>query len=700
MAAAVLMSGVKQIIAETPNEFLRSFSIEDFENTRVMAYLNTFAVDARKLGTPSGGGQVFNFDDSMVLKTVSPCTNPPPPVVRSSANDQLCSMAENGSLIFRIPNTLTKKHTIFAPNYIIEVIMALMIEKLSLYTPSFVRSYDFQYNEATRTTYTLIEKLSPLVLMDEHQYLFVMFQLFHALNAAQRAARFTHFDLHAENVMLRPTRGLRIYPLPDGIHYLHTITDTDAVIIDFGHSRMETEDSVLTGRLHFAFGNPPFERVDKYEFNPYYDLFSILVSLYRKKGNKKPGIEPLFRKLMEAFGNGIDLIAEHRIGKIDHWRPKADILSTQRVKTAQEMISVTADLFIQLQSRMNIQMPANVDQLNAALRLYPVIITNKIIKLPGARIYPSLPLKKQMNVRYNRYSLSDAPAQSAFGPIIIRHVNSRAPFVRSPWNITGDEDPAIQMIHIARINPLSGGSDGYNFRFDCCRLDPRSFMQEPSIIGGIVINAGFFQIKGDFTPVGHFQTADYVSNTPLNPVYERFFRAIVKTEDGGLDIVPLEDAVKFSEFFTCGPILVEGGGKFTSDLFDIKDNGKYIFKCQDQNAVPRHADVPNCNDGQPGDLSHAANLNPRTALAIQADGTVLFIYVEGRKKRGGGMDLVQLANMCVNLGAVKAVNLDGGQSSQFVWRQPGKNIIEMSNPDHMYSYPVGTLLSYVKSANF
>jgi hypothetical protein len=218
--------------------------------------------------------------------------------------------------------------------------------------------------------------------------------------------------------------------------------------------------------------------------------------------------------------------------------------------------------------------------------------------------------------------------------------------------------------------------------------------QLQDITGGIVINAGFFRIGADFTPTGAFNTDDYSSNNPLNPVYEPYFGAVVKTSDGWLDIVPLKETTKYKEFFTTGPILVKENWKFEPALFDTKDpaTGTLIFTCN--MGVPTDSLVGTCA-GQPGDLMHASNLNPRTALGIKADGTVLLIYVEGRGSRGAGMDLAMLADLCVHYGAVKAINLDGGQSSQFVWKQPGSDMIEMSNPDHTYSYPVGTLLSYV-----
>jgi Phosphodiester glycosidase len=54
--------------------------------------------------------------------------------------------------------------------------------------------------------------------------------------------------------------------------------------------------------------------------------------------------------------------------------------------------------------------------------------------------------------------------------------------------------------------------------------------------------------------------------------------------------------------------------------------------------------------------------NARSAIALTATGEVLFIMVEQRKP-GGGLSLPQLATVLKELGAVSAMNLDGGTSS-------------------------------------
>lgn len=57
---------------------------------------------------------------------------------------------------------------------------------------------------------------------------------------------------------------------------------------------------------------------------------------------------------------------------------------------------------------------------------------------------------------------------------------------------------------------------------------------------------------------------------------------------------------------------------------------------------------------------------PRTALGLKQDGTLLLLVVDGRSSESAGMTLTELAQYLVKLGAVSAVNYDGGGSSEMV----------------------------------
>ena len=57
---------------------------------------------------------------------------------------------------------------------------------------------------------------------------------------------------------------------------------------------------------------------------------------------------------------------------------------------------------------------------------------------------------------------------------------------------------------------------------------------------------------------------------------------------------------------------------------------------------------------------------PRTALGIKKDGTVIVFVADGRSDYSTGLTLTELARYLKKLGAVQAVNFDGGGSSEMV----------------------------------
>ncbi len=54
---------------------------------------------------------------------------------------------------------------------------------------------------------------------------------------------------------------------------------------------------------------------------------------------------------------------------------------------------------------------------------------------------------------------------------------------------------------------------------------------------------------------------------------------------------------------------------------------------------------------------------PRTAIGQRADGTVIFVVIDGRQPSSLGATLLQVQNIMLSEGAVTAVNLDGGSST-------------------------------------
>lgn len=59
--------------------------------------------------------------------------------------------------------------------------------------------------------------------------------------------------------------------------------------------------------------------------------------------------------------------------------------------------------------------------------------------------------------------------------------------------------------------------------------------------------------------------------------------------------------------------------------------------------------------------------NPRTAVGIAADGTILMLVSDGRAPRYSvGLSIPETATVLKHFSAVRAINLDGGGSSMMV----------------------------------
>ena len=89
----------------------------------------------------------------------------------------------------------------------------------------------------------------------------------------------------------------------------------------------------------------------------------------------------------------------------------------------------------------------------------------------------------------------------------------------------------------------------------------------------------------------------------------------------------------------CGNILVSEGGVFHSEWWD----------------------------------STITDVNPRTAIGIKADGTLVYYVMDGRTTASRGSTLSQLAQDMISMGCIYAVNMDGGGSSTMSLLLPGKS---------------------------
>ncbi|HEY6102889.1 MAG TPA: phosphodiester glycosidase family protein [bacterium] len=84
---------------------------------------------------------------------------------------------------------------------------------------------------------------------------------------------------------------------------------------------------------------------------------------------------------------------------------------------------------------------------------------------------------------------------------------------------------------------------------------------------------------------------------------------------------------------------------------------------------------------------------PRTAVGFTSAGKLIFVTVDGRSARNTGMTLRELADLMVRLGAVEAMNLDGGGSATMV---VGGRIV--NEPSDGRERPIGSALLVLRGA--
>lgn len=75
-----------------------------------------------------------------------------------------------------------------------------------------------------------------------------------------------------------------------------------------------------------------------------------------------------------------------------------------------------------------------------------------------------------------------------------------------------------------------------------------------------------------------------------------------------------------------------------------------------------------------------ADKEPRTAVGIKDDGKVIFLTIDGRQEPySAGLTMRELAELMISMGAVQALNLDGGGSTTYLARTPGIDSLDVKN---------------------
>lgn len=118
-----------------------------------------------------------------------------------------------------------------------------------------------------------------------------------------------------------------------------------------------------------------------------------------------------------------------------------------------------------------------------------------------------------------------------------------------------------------------------------------------------------------------------------------------------------------------GQYLISRGGIDQIDLstLDMAVGGNYILVWEGQIQEPKID-------------STWTTKHPRTLAGVRADGTILLVVIDGRQRSlSNGATLIECSQLMHSLGAVKAINHDGGGSSTMLIRE-GADFRVMNSP--------------------
>lgn len=194
------------------------------------------------------------------------------------------------------------------------------------------------------------------------------------------------------------------------------------------------------------------------------------------------------------------------------------------------------------------------------------------------------------------------------------------------------------------------------------------------------------------TDTGSYVYSEYFSTVSTRTSGEGWF---VRFEVIGGDDLRLDESVELrvTEIVTDGGSVPIGEDNLiltaseAADLgwllesFEVGDRVTLEVECSDD-ALAEADWVTGCGDilALDGELHEEGNwnseierANPRTAVGIRSDGSVVYYVMDGRSSASAGATLQQLVDDLLSMGCVDIVNLDGGGSSVMSLRVPGSD---------------------------
>ena len=175
-----------------------------------------------------------------------------------------------------------------------------------------------------------------------------------------------------------------------------------------------------------------------------------------------------------------------------------------------------------------------------------------------------------------------------------------------------------------------------------------SYIEEDGASVVAMVNADFWNTK-TYTPRGPVHCDGFIMNTKFEPSGNK----------QGISFVSCSSEDKMS---------IDYSASYTSASFDLPNvTGSGLMLVMDGKQVD--------NSSWPADDRH-----PRTAIGYSKDGFVFFFCVDGRDEGvSDGMTYDDMGSIFEAIGCERAVNLDGGGSTQMLVRNPSTSALEIRN---------------------
>jgi exopolysaccharide biosynthesis protein len=644
-----------------------------------------------------------------------------------SESDSIIKVPYNDDILYMIPNSLSEG-----------IISGILNEGVfGRECPFFGKTLGIFYSETDRTTYSFMDKYYSKIdevinrqMIFSHIAYYILFQITYALAKAQERYELTHYDLHTGNIVFERKDhrtdtfkyNIRTSQTGGNTFEISTLIPFNVRIIDFGFARIKRENVMIHPRVGIN------RVVDIYSvFNPCYDLTSfigIILYISEHPFSFTENIRDIAVLLLNFIGKNqmIDILRYmynitdpsfdyHSLYYNRSWRPLHVTKYHRDAKNMYEMSSYFFNLFEQ-------SAPQNFTRITRSVFLN----INKLYRRKhyAIGIPENLLVLNRFHYLENGFILYNLDPQDILRNWVL--LRSLKPYYHHTFGNTDNHTPK-QIITVIFLDSQKLLYDGYSFKTTCCKIDPKDFMKSYK---GVAINGGFFDIRKTFRPIGPYRQTNnnnvYESYIEIPKLYTKDYGVVIFGENStSIRLTTYNEFIRNNHIeeniFVSGPMLIRNGNvifnheKIVSHT-TYEGNTIYPYQCRtpisgeppskflltQDNMEQEDGYIPNCQQGLPGELSHASNPNPRSMLIKRRPdfyGDYAFVVVEGRNNRGDGVDLELLTQIAKYLGAIDAINLDGGKSSTLAWNFNGE--VYTNNNQSIEKYVAGNILAMIKT---